>query len=107
MPVQWTRAKKGTFAKLPVPKQTGPIDPEWEALMSALQAGEEVAIRYEDDDDRRRTARVLGRRAAGHGFKTEIRYDLENKQVVAIKSDQPLPPRKPRTPPVALADITE
>ncbi len=86
MPLQWHKGTKQQFEKLPEPQpRSGAPDPEWNEAITALADGEVIVIPYASDPERRRHARVLGRRAATHGFRVQIRYDESKNVLVAAK----------------------
>lgn len=89
------------FEQLERPKgPTKKIDPQVEALLSALQAGKIVRIPIASEKELKGKRLSIGRRAMSRGFKVEFRY---GEGFLAVRKVQELAeplrmgrPRKPR-----------
>jgi hypothetical protein len=71
---RWEIAEQGAFDRLPprTPQKAG--DPEWEELVTALEAGDDVRLPYENEKEMRGLRLSVGRRAKRRGFRVELRY---------------------------------
>ena len=74
MPVKWETITERDFAALPEAKPQRQADPDWEAVLDALEAGQFVRLPYQEGQNRRGLALAVGRRAARRGFKVELRH---------------------------------
>jgi hypothetical protein len=74
MPVKWETITERDCEALPEATPPRPADPDWEAVLDALEAGQHVRLPYEEGQNRRGLALAVGRRAAGRGFKVELRH---------------------------------
>ena len=97
MPVQWNRGKDKDFDALPPRQPRQNIDPEWEELMDFLASGLPASISYAGDEERTRLPRIVGRRAAGRGFRVEFRDDEQHKLLWMRKSADLTPEERERS----------
>jgi hypothetical protein len=79
------------FASVPAKPAQQPS--EWEPVLDLLEQGKSVRIPFKEEKDRRGRRLALGRRAAGRGFKVEMR--ATETYMVARRSDQPYVPPEP------------
>ncbi|MFN8594147.1 MAG: hypothetical protein U0031_22045 [Thermomicrobiales bacterium] len=86
MPVSWRPSTPEEHEALPK-KATTAKDPEWEAIMQELERGNTVIIEYHDQKERGSLARAIGRRAANHGFRVDIRKGSDYLSVRMIESN--------------------
>jgi hypothetical protein len=68
---------------------------EWEPILDDLENGKIVRLPLIDERDRRGKRLALGRRAAGRGFKVEMR--TTESHLLARRSDTPYSAPEPRT----------
>ena len=71
---RWEVADKSAFDQLPPRTQQKPGDPEWEEIVTALEAGDDVRLPYGDEKEMRGLRLSVGRRARRRGFRVELRY---------------------------------
>ncbi len=71
---RWEIADKSVFDQLPPRTQQKPGDPEWEEIVTALEAGDDVRLPYENEKEMRGLRLSVGRRATRRGFRVELRY---------------------------------
>jgi hypothetical protein len=79
------------FAAVPAKPAKEPS--EWEPVLDLLEQGKSVRIPFKEEKDRRGKRLALGRRAAGRGFKVEMR--ATDTYMVARRSDQLYVPPQP------------
>lgn len=58
----------------PEPTKPQKVDPEWEELITAPEAGRTVRLPFGDETEKRGRRLSVGRRAKGRGFSVDIRY---------------------------------
>ena len=97
MPVQWNKGKAKDFEALPPRQSKQNVDPEWEELIAFLATGQPASISYAGDDERARLPRIVGRRAAGRGFRVEFRDDEQHKRLWMRKSADLTPEEQERS----------
>ena len=71
---RWEIAEKGEFDRLPPRTTQRPGDPEWEDIITTLEAGDDVRLPYGDEKEMRGLRLSVGRRANRRGFRVELRY---------------------------------
>jgi hypothetical protein len=85
------------WERMPAPEAAKPPS-EWEPVLDELEQGKIISLPFNDPKDRRSKYMAVARRAAGRGFKTQMRY-ADNTMAIR-KSEEPYtrPPAKPRQP---------
>ena len=85
------------WERMPAPEAAKPPS-EWEPVLDDLEQGKIISLPFNDAKDRRSKYMTVARRAAGRGFKTQMRY-ADNLMAIK-KSAEPYtrPPAKPRQP---------
>jgi hypothetical protein len=74
MPLSWKKVARDDHERLPPKKRPNPQDPVWTEIMQELEQGNAVQLACPTEKERGGLARAAGRRAAGLGFKLDIRY---------------------------------
>src|SRR5690242_17119716 len=70
---------------------------EWEPVLDDLDQGKTVRIPFREEKDRRGMRLALGRRAAGRGYKVEMK--ATDSHLLARRSDMPYTLPEPTTTP--------
>src|SRR5205085_9617452 len=85
------------WERMPAPEAAKPPS-EWEPVLDELEQGRIISLPFNDPKDRRSKYMAVARRAAGRGFKTQMRH-TDNTMAIR-KSEEPYtrPPAKPRQP---------
>src|SRR5436309_3340258 len=95
--VQYDVINERDWEQMPAPQAAKPPS-EWEPVLDELEQGKIISLPFNDPKDRRSKYMAVARRAAGRGFKTQMRY-ADNTMAIR-KSEEPYtrPPAKPRQP---------
>jgi hypothetical protein len=95
--VQYDVISDREWDQMPAPETAKPPS-EWEPVLDDLERGKIISLQFSDAKDRRSKYMAIARRAAGRGFKTQMRHS-DNTMAIR-KSEEPYarPPARPRQP---------
>ena len=71
--VQYDVINERDWEQMPAPQAAKPPS-EWEPVLDDLEQGRIISLQFNDPKDRRSKYMAIARRAAGRGFKTQMRY---------------------------------
>ena len=95
--VQYDVINERDWEQMPAPQAAKPPS-EWEPVLDELEQGRIISLHFHDPKDGRSKYMAIARRAAGRGFKTQMRYAANTMAIKKSEEPYTRPPAKPRQP---------